>query len=108
MIFLCGRPLSRLLDVAAPLPPDVPVERSPAVSWPLASSLALVVLETTLLGVVEGDGGAFYVSNAYLLAGGVASAIRERRVARWEDEHDIEVLRVRRRLGSSWYYTRPR
>ncbi len=119
-VVLAIRPdsFSRGLDVAEPVPPDAPVNESGSAPWPQAVALGLSLLSLVLLGVVL-DWDVTWVWAASSLADALNSAIRARSIARWEDEHGVEILRAAPRIGrrtrqyltgsgSTHLYVRPR
>ncbi len=79
--------------------------------WGLSKVMALVALVALYLGIVIFGGGLTRsVLGGIAFADGLEELIRGRAVAKWEDEHDLELLRERREASrlDRRYYGRPR
>jgi hypothetical protein len=101
------------MDTAAPVPSDVPISpwperfvRSPLWTGALLGLLALLVL---FLVVFDEDGNGYVIVSSFSLVEAVRAFRRGRTIAKWEDEHGVELLRAQRRgSGSPAYYVRSR
>jgi hypothetical protein len=102
------------LDSVEALPPGSVVEAR-RMSWTLriVVFLALALLTPYM---IFGDASTLTLLGSIVLASPINNAIRRRALGRWEDEHDLELLRERRERrgwrdrspGSSRLYVRPR
>jgi hypothetical protein len=99
-----------LLDGAQPVPPDVPVERSQSVlsAMSIIRAVALLVMILVVFALDPDDAATtsvFYM--ALLLGFSLGFVFAGRKLARWEDEHGVEVLRARWRRSAKGLYVRP-
>jgi hypothetical protein len=103
------QPSRSLLDGARPVPPDVPVERSRAAVWamPTIRGVAVLVIILVSSAFPGDDAGVYRFCTAILLGSALGLVVAGRKLARWEDDHGVEVLRARRRRGAKGLYLRP-
>ncbi len=89
-------------ELAESVPSDAPVDRAGSPQLPRTFTLDVVTLALVVVGVVVHVGETFLIP-ASLLGRAYVFRARERRLARWEDQHGVEFVRL---PGSGRVYVR--